>query len=335
MSSINGKAVLPAVEKKTQFGPFMAKYGLAFFALLCIIVFSILEPRFLGITNIFNIITATSVMGVTAMGLSLVMSSGEIDFAVGMELTLTAVVLGIILDKGIVSSYPLAILAALIVAVIFGLLNAFLHIVIGIPAFIATMGTSFIATGLAYWATNGLYINSQRWPDEFTTIGQGFIFGKIPVMVVFLAVLSIIIWVYTEFTTHGKTMYAVGANTDACNYVGIDMKKEKLKGFVLSAVLCGIAGIMLASQLNRVGSTMGDSSLMTALTAILLGATFLKPGVINIPGTILGALIVSILNNGFTMVSMPAFGRDIVLALVMIISISLVTIIRRRSEKTE
>lgn len=333
MSTIN--AVMNRSEKKTAMSSFMAKYGLAFFALLCVVVFSIMEPKFLGLTNILNIITATSVMGVTAMGLSLVMSFGEIDFAVGMELTLTAIIMGVVIDKQIVSNYPMAIIVGLVIAVVFGLVNAFLHIIVGIPAFIATMGTSFIATGLAFYLTNGLYISSQRWPKIFTFIGQGFVLGKVPVMILFLLVLSIVIWIYTELTTNGKTMYAVGSNTDACNYVGIDIRKEKLKGFILCSVLCGIAGIMLASQLNRVGYQMGDSSLMTSLTAILLGATFLKPGVINIPGTILGALIVSILNNGLTMVSAPNFARDITLALVMIISISLVTIIRRRSEKTE
>ena len=319
--------------KRQSVDGFLVKYGLAFFALMCVIVFSILEPKFLGVTNLFNIITSASVMGVTAMGLTLVMSSGEIDFAVGMELTIAAVVLGWLLDSRIVESYPLAVILTLVALAIFGLINAFLHIKVGIPAFIATMGTSLIAQGIAYLWTDGMYVNSQRWPDEFTLIGQGFVFKIIPIMAIFLIVLSIIIWVYTELTNNGKTLYAVGSNVNACNYVGIDPRKEKLKGFVIGALLCGIGGVMLSSQLNRAGPEMGESTLENGLTAIMLGATFLRPGVFNIPGTILGALIVVILSNGFTMISAPAYARDLIMALVMIVAVTAVTVLRKRTEK--
>ncbi len=317
------------------FGAFMVKYGLAFFALICMAVFAVIEPRFMGVNNLFNIITAASSMGVTAMGLCLVMSSGEIDFAVGQELTIAAVFMGLLLDKRITTSYELAVIAALVLMVGFGLFNSFLHIVIGIPAFIATMGTSYIALGFAYLITNGLWINSQRWPAAFTVIGQGYIFGKIPILVVCLVVLTGIIWVYTELTNNGKKMYAVGSNTNACNYIGIDQRKEKLKNFVIGAVLCGIAGIMLSSEMNRTGALMGEASLVNSLTAIMLGATFLRPGVFNIPGTILGTLIISLLNNGFNMISAPTFVHDLVLGLVMLVSVTIVTMIRRRTEKIE
>jgi len=246
----------------SAFGAFMVKYGLAFFALLCMAVFAIMEPKFMGVKNLSNIIVAASTMGVTAMGLCLVMSSGEIDFAVGQELTIAAVFMGLLLDKRITTSYEIAAMGALVLMVLFGLMNSFLHIVIGIPAFIATMGTSFIALGFAYLITGGLWINSQRWPAEFTTIGQGYIFGKVPIMVVFLIVLTGIIWIYTELTNNGKKMYAVGSNTNACNYIGIDQRKEKLKNFVIGAVLCGIAGIMLSSEMNRTGALMGEASLV-------------------------------------------------------------------------
>jgi len=319
----------------SAFGAFMVKYGLAFFALLCMAVFAIMEPKFMGVKNLSNIIVAASTMGVTAMGLCLVMSSGEIDFAVGQELTIAAVFMGLLLDKRITTSYEIAAMGALVLMVLFGLMNSFLHIVIGIPAFIATMGTSFIALGFAYLITGGLWINSQRWPAEFTTIGQGYIFGKVPIMVVFLIVLTGIIWIYTELTNNGKKMYAVGSNTNACNYIGIDQRKEKLKNFVIGAVLCGIAGIMLSSEMNRTGALMGEASLVNSLTAIMLGATFLRPGVFNIPGTILGTLIISLLNNGFNMISAPTFIRDIILGLVMLVSVTVVTMIRRRTEKIE
>jgi ribose/xylose/arabinose/galactoside ABC-type transport system permease subunit len=321
--------------KKSSVASLMVKYGLAFFALLCIAVFSIIEPKFLGIKNLFNIITAASTLGITAIGLCLIMSSGEIDFAVGMELTTGAIVIGTILDKKIVNNYALAFVLTIAVMAVFGLINAFLNIKIGIPAFIATMGTAFIATGFSFLATGGIWVNSLRWPKVFTLIGQGFVFNKIPIEAIFLVIITLIVWIYTEFTNNGKATYAVGSNINACNYIGINQRKEKLKNFVISAVLCGIAGIMLASEVNRMGAQMGEASLVNSLTAIMLGATFLRPGVFNIPGTILGTLIVSILNNGETMISAPTFSRDLILALVMIVSVSIVTILRRRTEKIE
>jgi ribose/xylose/arabinose/galactoside ABC-type transport system permease subunit len=328
---------IPATRKKISFGTFFAKYGLAFMALLIMAGFALIEPRFLNVTNLLTIVTSTSVLGIIAIGITVVMSSGEIDFAVGMEYTVIAVLLGVILDKLIVQSYIVGLILVLGLSLLIGALNGFLNVKIGIPAFIATMGVAFVCQGFAYLLTGGgLQFVSNNWGPRFTFLGQAFLFKVIPMPVVVLAIVSTIMYIYAERTTGGKTMYAVGSNVNATKYIGINAKKQKLIAFLICSFLAGLGGVMQGSLLNRVGPLMGgESALFSCLTALMLGACFLRPGVFNIPGTILGALIVTIFSNGFMMVSAPAWVRDLVLGAVMVAAVSIVTIIRRRSEKID
>lgn len=322
-------------KPKATFSAIFVKYGLGFFAIAIVAVFFLLEPKFLSIKNIMNILMTTSVIGITSLGVSIILSTGEIDFAAGAEYTAIVVVLGFVLDKGLPGGYFAGLLFVFLVAVVIGLINAFLNVKIGIPAFIATMGVSLILTGIAYGLTKGLTFQSSKWGAPWRFIGQTYVFKVIPVSVIVLLVIAAIMWVYAELTSHGKRMYAVGSNPITTKYVGIDAAKQKVEAFIIAAILCGIAGLLSGSQVNRVVYTMGDSVLFQAITAVMLGATFLHPGVFNVPGTLLGSLIVIMMINGFTMTSVPAFARDLILGAVMVIAVTLVTYIRKRSEKTE
>lgn len=324
-----------AREKRSGTGAssFFSKYGLAIFSVLLGLLLGAIQPRFFAVQNLLNIVSSACTMGITGIGLTIILCSGEIDFACGMELTVSALVVGKLLDSTSFHSYPLAVAAALVVVVLFGLLNALMCVKVGIPAFIATMGTSFLTKGLVKWATDSSVLFSNRWPDSFTFLGQGYLFGVIPVPVLVLVVVGGIMWVYTELTRSGKLMYAVGANDSACQYVGIDANKQKLKSFVLCALMCGIAGIVSSSMLNRVSPYMGDATLIDAMTAAMLGATFLRPGVYNIPGTLIGALLVTMMSNGFTILGVPTFGKDLIQGAVFIVAVCIVSILRHKSEK--
>lgn len=322
-------------KSKTTFSSIFVKYGLGFFAIVIIMVFFAFEPKFLSIKNIMNILSTTSVMGITSLGVSIILSTGEIDFAAGAEFTAVAVVFGVLLDKGIPGGFPVGLLFVLLMVTLIGLLNSILNVKVGIPAFIATMGVSLIFIGISYGITGGQAINSVKWGAAWRFVGQTYIFNVIPVSVIVLLVIAAIMWAYAELTTQGKRMYGVGSNPTATKYVGINAAKQKIEAFIIAAVLCGIAGFVQASMVNRVSYAMGDAVLFQSITAVMLGATFLHPGVFNVPGTLLGSLIVIIMINGFTMTSVPAFARDLVLGVVMVIAVTLVTYIRKRSEKTE
>ena len=214
-----------------------------------------------------------------------------------------------------------------------GALNGFLHTRIGIPGFIATMGVSFVVDGFNKMITGSTRIFSSQWGSIFVFIGQSKIAGVIPVSVVLLILFAAGILIYTEGMTNGRKLYAVGANSDTCRYVGIDARKEKMKAFIISAMLCGVAGIVNASQINAATPYLGTSTMVNLLTMLMLGATFYRIGVFNVPGTLVGALLVNVINNGMVLIGAKTWQQYVVQGAVMLAAVTIITILNVRARK--
>lgn len=222
----------------------------------------------------------------------------------------------------------------LLVLGIVGLYTSFLHVKIGIPAFIATLGTSYLVKGIAKALTGGKNINNlPEWPEEFTFIGQGYLFGVIPMPVVILVMVGAIVLFYTEYTRAGKYLYAVGANPIACDYIGIDGKIQKIKGFVITALCCALAGIMQGSQMNAASPTLGENMFVPALTTVFLGATYGKIGVFNVPGTLVGAVLYALINQGLLMITSDLWLKNYVQGGMLLFALVMVVVIRARERK--
>ena len=314
---------------------FLVKYWLGLFTVVVFLFFSIMQPRFATVSNIMSVLSSTCILALVGMGVTFVMMVGEIDYSCGMELTVAAVVVAIILDKPAFSGLyiPVVILTILLVMG-YGLINVFLHVKVKMPSFIATMGTSLVATGICKWMTNGGSVSSRRWPECYTILGQAYIFGVIPVSVVVTAVIVVIMWIYSERTKSGKLFYAVGSSSTTCEYVGVNVAAQKVKAFVICALLCALAGVLQTSMLNSATPYMGTDSLINALTVLMLGATFIKTGVYNIPGTIVASFLLRVISFGMTMMGAPSFAFDLVQGGLLLLSVSLVTVIHARQSKS-
>lgn len=308
------------------------RYALLVFTVIVAIAFTVLQPAFVGVGNIMNIVSSTVVLCIASLGLSLVMITGEIDFACGSELAAGACVIAVLAKSGM--NYFLAFFISLSFCALIGSVNGFLHTKIGIPGFIATMGVSFILDGFNKMITGSSRVFSSTWGKIFVMIGQKKIGGIFPVSVLLLIAIAAVILIYTEGMTNGRKLYAVGANDNACKYIGIDARKEKMKAFIISAVLCGLAGIINASQLNAASPYLGETTLVNLLTMLMLGATFYRIGVFNVPGTIVGALLVNIINNGMTLVGAATWQQYLVQGIVMLVAVTMVTILRLRAAKS-
>lgn len=311
---------------------FLAKYWLLLFTVLVGIAFASIEPRFAQMGNLRDIFSNMVVYGIASLGVMLVMITGEIDYACGAELSLGACLIGRLLDSSTFNSYPLAFLITIAIMAAIGALNGFLHVKVGIPGFIATLGTSLLITGFAKLLTNSNRIFSTKWPSNFTFLGQGTVLG-VPMNVICFVVIAVLALLYTEYSKHGKRLHAVGSNNFACKYVGISSGKEKMKSFILCSVLCGFAGIIQGSMLNSATPFMGDLTLLNALTMLMLGATFYKIGTFNVFGTIVGAVLVNMINNGMVMVGASTWQKYAVQGLIMIVAVTAVTVIRARAAK--
>lgn len=310
----------------------ITSYALLIFTVVISAVFTILQPAFIGVGNVMNIVSSTVVLCIASLGLSLVMITGEIDFACGSELAAGACILAVLAKSGV--NYFVALIAGLAFCAMVGCVNGILHTRIGIPGFIATMGVSFILDGFNKMITGSSRVFSSSWGKIFVAIGQRRIADVIPVSVIILVVVAVVVLVYTEGMTNGRKLYAVGSNSESCKYVGIDARKEKMKAFIISAILCGLAGMINASQLNAASPYLGETTLVNLLTMLMLGATFYRVGVFNVPGTIVGALLVNIINNGMVLIGAKTWQQYLVQGLVMLVAVTLVTLLKLKAKRS-
>ena len=324
-------------NNRSAAGSFFMKYWLLILTIAIAVCFGIPQPMFFRVDNLLNILSSACLTGIAGIGVTCVMATGEMDFSAGTSLTMGALIMAKVVSTGFIRNYYLAILFTLACLIAFGLLNAFLHIKVGMPSCIATMGSSYLVKGILKGLTNGSSIYGVAGGNcnkLFTFLGQGYLFGVIPMPLVVLIIISIIMMFYTERTRSGKYLYAVGSNPTASRFIGIDDRKQKLKGFVLCAVLCGIAGILQGSMVNGASPTLGDSMMLNAITVLMLGATFLKIGVYNVPGTIVGAVLLAIISNALTMWGVQSYVNDFVQAAILFAAVSTVAILRRRISKS-
>ena len=270
---------------------------------------------------------------IAGCGLTCVMATGEVDFSAGSAMTIAACTMSVLLDSRILNNYVGAMFVGILAATLMGAFNAFLHLTVGIPAFLATLSSSLVVKGIAYWITDGTTLYRVWDSDVYTYLGQHYLFGIFPMPFVVLVCVGAIILFLLEFTKLGKILFAIGSNQTACDYMGIQTKKYKLIAFIMSATMCGISGIIQASMSNGAGPNMAESYQLLAVMVTVMGGTFLKKGIFNVPGTLLAAVLVTLVTNGMIMMEASTWLKYTVEGLMMISSVIIVTLLRRQSER--
>lgn len=313
----------------------LGKYWLLIFTVAFAIIGAIVEPSFARIGNLSSILSTACLTAVAAAGLVFVQAVGELDFSTGAIMSWSASMVCCLLHYGYVKSYALAVILALASCLLCGLFNAFCHIVLGIPAFLATLASANVFRAFTLLLTDNTTIYKGKWDSAvFTFIGQKKLFGFLPMtFVVFLIVAAAMIFVL-ERTKIGKCLYAVGGNVRACEYVGISAKKYKLIAFLICSVLCGISGVMQASTANGGGAASGDAYQMQTILVCAMGATFIKKGITNIPGAFLGSLLLTMIANLIILIGMNNFMQYAMQAVVLVLAVFISTRIRARNERS-
>jgi len=307
---------------------FLAKYFLLMAIIFVSITFGFKEPAFRQIDNLLDIIRSGSIIGLMGIGISYAMIAGEFDFSIGAVATFTACMTGLLLANPNFNSFLLAIFISMILACVIGLINAFNTLKIGIPAFIATLGLSTLLNGITKFITGGGVFYALNWPKTFVQLGQGMINKIIPIPAIIFFIGFLFAWNHTERTRTGRYLFSVGANSIAAAHVGINVKRTKAIAFVFSAFFAGFAGIIQGSTLGSITPGMGDGNLLPAISAAMLGATFLRPGIPNIPGTVIGALLLAVISNGLTMIGASFFMKDIIQGIILLISVGIIATIK-------
>lgn len=298
---------------------FVARYGTVVGAVLVFAIFALAADNFLTAANLFTIVRQTSYLIVLGIGFTFALMAAELDLSFASVASLAGVVCGGLIHHG----YPitLAIPAALVVGAGIGALNGVLVTYVRIPSLIATLATASIATGLAFMATNGVAWVG-RWSPSFTGIGRGDIAG-VPLLAIWSLLLAAVAMVLVGQTRFGVWLRATGDADEAARLAGVPVKRIKRWGLFASGVCAGIAAVLLTASLSSAGPDSADGFLLTGIAAVLLGMTMFVPGKPNIPGTVVGCVVIGMLSNGLVLLGAPYFVQDIALGVIIIASVAI------------
>jgi ribose transport system permease protein len=279
------------------------------------IYFSFKSPFFMSWDNWLNIFTAVAVIGVVAAPGTMLMTAGQFDLSVGSVTAFTSVIIAYFaVNHSLGFSVGIAVLAAIGV----GVINGFLVTVLEVNALITTLGTLAAFRGLSNVIANGQTVAV----DNFSWIGIDRPFANIPVPVILLLLVMLFVWVVMRYTVYGRSMYAIGSNPSAARLVGVLSKRFIFFGFVLSAAACGLSGVILTSQLGVGSGLFGIGMELSVITAIVLGGASLSGGRGSIVGTLVGLVIIGILNNGLTLTGVNPFWQDVARGTLLIAAVS-------------
>lgn len=283
----------------------VATYGLLVVFGLVILIFGLLRPRsFLGSTNLDSILVSQSVTALLALAEMIPLATKQFDLSVGYHLGVAQVlVVGLQVKQGM--SFPEAAALILAMSLVVGTVNGLLVTRFRIDSFIATMGTGTLLYGIANWYSNGEQIVGMNLPDSFTNMTQ--IVHGVPLPAVYVAVVAAILWIITERLPVGRNLYVIGANPRAAELTGININNHVLGAFIGSGFLSGVAGLLVGSLLQTGTPSVGPEYLLPAFAATLLGATSIRPGRVNVVGTLLSVLVLAFSFSGVQQLGAPFY----------------------------
>lgn len=301
---------------------------------LLFVLGTVLSPSFLQPGNLLSVGQQISQIGIMAIGATFVIVNGEIDLSVGSIYALSAISTGMAIAAGV--AWPLAILIGLGVGILAGLLNGLAVVFLGVPSFIVTLGSLSVFRGLTLLISDGAPISlsaDQPGVAEFTLLGQGRLFGVIPMqLLVFIAVAAIGV-VLLSRSRLGFNTYAVGGNQEAARLVGIDVKGVKLAAFVLSGLTASIAGVLGLSFLSYVQGVTGTGLELTVISAVIIGGAALFGGSGTMWGTIIGVAFIGVLQNILNINGISSFWQTVVTGLVIVAAVAADTWQRKRKTR--
>ena len=294
---------------------------LAFGSLIAIFVFfSIASSNFLNYNNVTAILFSTVVIGLLALGTTFVIITGGIDLSIGTGMALCAVISGVLITK---SGLPIVVgvIGAVLFGGLIGLVNGFNVSILGIPPFIATLAMMLVCQGLALVISDSTPIYFTDSPS-YTKISTGHLFGvNFPNAVLVLALAFAIAAVLLNKTVLGRYTYSIGSNEEATALSGISVRRWKVVIYTLAGLFTGLAGVMISARLASAQPGTGMGYELQAIAAVVIGGTSLAGGKGSVVGTVIGALIISVLNNGLQIMSIPQEWQNVILGLVILVAV--------------
>ncbi len=280
------------------------------------VLFSAFIPHFLSWRSVSGIVNAATPIGIVTIGVTLLMICGEFDLSVGSLVALGGYAFAALLMAGVPA--PLAVLAALVLPTLFGLVNGLLLVWTGIPSFIVTLGTRSVYRGIVWLLSGGTLIQMLERPAVLTFFNGRFDLlndllpkgANFRTSLIWLTLMVLLFQYLLTRTTFGNHIFAVGGNVQAAASQGVNVRRVKVLSFCLSGLLAGLTGILLFSQFRTVRVTTGAGMELSAIAAAVVGGTALSGGVGSIWGALVGVLLISMLRTGVILMDLPFIPAD-------------------------
>ncbi len=314
-----------------NFARLLMSFGPLLFLAALIIVFTVMKPSFIDPINIFNILRQISITGLIALGMTFVILTAGIDLSVGSLLALCGMVAAVVAKGGAANTLSLgasatqgfgwfaALCAALLVGAAAGGVQGFAITRLRVPPFVVTLGGLTIFRGLTLTISSGGPISgfdaSMRW------FGNGLV-GPVPVPAIIFAVAAVLCHIVLRYTRYGRSVYAVGGNAEAARLSGLRVDRILISVYVIVGFFSGLASFVLSARLNSSEAVAGIGYELTVISAVVIGGTSLFGGIGSVGGTVVGAALIGVLQNGLQFNNVSSYTQSIVIGLILILAVA-------------
>ncbi|AOY00222.1 ribose ABC transporter permease [Jeongeupia sp. USM3] len=296
----------------------LQKLGPLIALVIMAIILAIMSPDFLTVGNLLNVLRQVSINALIAFGMTFVILLAGIDLSVGSVLALSAALMAGLMGGGM--NPVAATIVALAAGAAMGLVNGVIVTKGKVAPFIATLGTMTLYRGLTMVYTNGSPMTGFN-SDFIYMLGSGYVFGIVPVPVVITLVVFGALWFVLKKTVFGRHVYAVGGNPEASKLSGVKVDRVQLWVYALSGLMAALAGAILTSRLNSAQPTAGAGYELDAIAAVVIGGTSLAGGRGWIVGTLIGAVLLGVLNNGLNLLGVSSFYQQVIKGIIILLAV--------------
>lgn len=319
-------------EKRAAAKRFAIRYGFLIVMAAAFLFFGMVQPVFWRPANLFSILLGVTVYGILALGVTFPLVIDGLDLSIGSVAALSVMISAYLM---VILEMPgwVAIVVSLGLGAFIGLINGLLIVKVKIPDLLATLGMMFLVQGLQLIPSGGRSIGrgvilqdgstaQGQFSEVFLFLGQGRIFGIVPMAVAIMLVVAVLVYVVLSLTRWGRVFYAIGSNSEAARLVGAKVDTYRVMAYVISGTIAGLGGVVLAARIGRGDVQSGGTILLDAIGSALIGFAVLGVRRPNPFGTIVGAIFIGMLLNGLTMLNMPYFVQDFIKGLVLVAALA-------------
>ena len=315
---------------------YLRQFGTLLGLLVIVVFFAVQLPgTFLTARNLINVSQQISMLAVVAFAMTVVMVMNDFDLSVGSTASLAGVLAAVLFAQG----FPVwvGVSAALGIGLVGGVLNGVLVAYLGILPFVATLGTLTVFSGLAFFISGGATIFGRDIPKPFADFSRqgipldwlGLTDVKLPLLTLVAVLVLLIVWVMLEHTSYGRRLYAIGGNREAAHLAGVRVRRLRLSAFAVTGFGAAVAGLMYASRVASANPTQGAGLMLDAIAAVFLGMTMGREGEPRVLATLVGVLILGILDNGLTQMQVDSYVREMLVGSIVIAAVATSSLGRR------